>query len=159
MDEFLHISVVESVKLEENADSAKIEESANAEIPCFQGISECKKTDETVLSSEIEKSEDNESVLNFVRENANPEAIEEDIEFYNDYLNDTIRMSSPLYHRCKEALIAMVAYSVTNEQDQEFIHWIKEYQDTKTDFADTQKENFVYMKTDFDNYLSHKAVA
>ena len=103
-------------------------------------------------NTEIVTIEENE--LNFVKENVKKDATKDDIKDYEKFLDDTVRISSPIYQRCKQALLAMVAYVYKNEQDIEFANWIEDYQNEKTDFSLSQKDNYVCIKNDFDNYCA-----
>ena len=98
-----------------------------------------------------------ETELNFVKENVKKDATKDDINDYEKFLEDTVRISSPIYQRCKQALLAMVAYVYKNEQDIEFANWIENYQNEKTDFSLSQKDNYVCIKNDFDNYCAAMA--
>ena len=106
-------------------------------------------------NTEIVTIEENE--LNFVKENVKKDATKDDINDYEKFLDDTVRISSPIYQRCKQALLAMVAYVYGNEQDIEFANWIENYQNEKTDFSLSQKDNYVCIKNDFDNYCAAMA--
>ena len=99
-----------------------------------------------------ESAEDNteESVLSFVKENANPEATEEDIDEYTDLVDycfnhNQIKIDIPLYQKCQMALIALMAYACKNNREDDFEKWIKTYQN-QTNFSLSQKDNYTYMK-------------
>lgn len=98
----------------------------------------------------IENSE--ETTLSFVQDNANPDATEEDIEFYRDMVEDCVRVDEPVYQQCERAVIAIMAYACMKEQDEEFEKWIKKYKN-QTNFSPSQKTNFTYMKNSFDKYV------
>lgn len=110
------------------------------------------KLDE-IIEEETENIEEEETVLDFVRKYGDENAIEEDLEMYEEYLEDVIRISSPLYQRCKTPLLAMVAYVMKNETDSEFEEWIGEYSDKNFEFFDTDVENYLHIKTDFEERL------
>ena len=99
-----------------------------------------------------------ETTLSFVQENANPDATEEDIEFYRDMVEDYIRVDEPVYQQCERAVIAIMAYACMKEEDEEFEKWIQRYKD-QTDFSPSQKTNFTYMKNSFDRYIQKGATA
>lgn len=92
-----------------------------------------------------------ETTLSFVQENANPDATEEDIEFYTDMVEDCVKITDPVYNECRTALIALMAYACQNEKDQDFEKWVENYRN-KSDFSSSQKVNYTYMKRSFDNY-------
>lgn len=99
-----------------------------------------------------------ETTLSFVQENANPDATEEDIEFYRDMVEDCIKVDEPVYQQCERAVIAIMAYACTKEQDEEFEKWIQKYKN-QTNFSPSQKTNFTYMKNSFDKYVQKGATA
>lgn len=98
-----------------------------------------------------------ETTLSFVQENANPDATEEDIEFYRDMVEDCVKVDEPVYQQCERAVIAIMAYACTKEQDEEFEKWIQKYKN-QTNFSPSQKTNFTYMKNSFDKYVQKMAV-
>lgn len=97
-----------------------------------------------------------ETTLSFVQENANPYATEEDIEFYRDMVEDCVKVDEPVYQQCERAVIAIMAYACTKEQDEEFEKWIQKYRN-QTNFSPSQKTNFTYMKNSFDKYVQKGA--
>lgn len=103
----------------------------------------------------IENSE--ETTLSFVQENANPDATEEDIEFYRDMVEDCVRVDEPVYQQCERAVIAIMAYACMKEQDEEFEKWIQKYKN-QTNFSSSQKVNYTYMKSSFDNFVQKVAI-
>lgn len=98
-----------------------------------------------------------ETTLSFVQENANPDATEEDIEFYRDMVEDCVKVDEPVYQQCERAVIAIMAYACMKEQDEEFEKWIQKYKN-QTNFSPSQKTNFTYMKNSFDNFVQKMAV-
>ena len=99
-----------------------------------------------------------ETTLSFVQENANPDATEEDIEFYRDMVEDCVKVDEPVYQQCERAVIAIMAYACMKEQDEEFEKWIQRYKN-QTNFSPSQKTNFTYMKNSFDKYVQKGATA
>lgn len=104
----------------------------------------------------LENSE--ETILSFVQENANPDATEEDIEFYRDMVEDCVRVDEPVYQQCERAVIAIMAYACMKEQDEEFEKWIQRYKN-QANFSPSQKTNFTYMKNSFDRYIQKGVTA
>lgn len=98
-----------------------------------------------------------ESILSFVQENANPDATEEDIEFYRDMVEDCVRVDEPVYQQCERAVIAIMAYACMKEQDEEFEKWIQRYKN-KINFSHSQKVNYTYMKNSFDSFVQKVAI-
>lgn len=107
-----------------------------------------------------ENKQDNteETILSFVQENANPDATEEDIEFYRDMVEDCVRVDEPVYQQCERAVIAIMAYACMKEQDEEFEKWIQRYKN-QANFSPSQKTNFTYMKNSFDRYIQKGVTA
>lgn len=115
--------------------------------------------DTTETENNVVEESDNteETILSFVQENANPDATEDDIEFYRDMVEDCVRVDEPVYQQCERAVIAIMAYACTKEQDEEFEKWIQKYKN-QTNFSPSQKTNFTYMKNSFDNFVHKMAV-
>ena len=103
-----------------------------------------------------ENKQDNpkETTLSFVQENANPDATEEDIEFYTDMVEDCVKIDDPVYKECGTALVALMAYACQNDKDQDFEKWIENYRN-KSEFSPSQKVNYTYMKRSFDNFVAN----
>ena len=108
------------------------------------------------IDSETVIKNSEETTLSFVQENANPDATEEDIEFYRDMVEDCVRVDEPVYQQCERAIIAIMAYACMKEQDEEFEKWIQKYRN-QTNFSPSQKTNFTYMKNSFDKYVQKGA--
>lgn len=113
---------------------------------------------ENIYTEENEQDNTEETILSFVQENANPDATEEDIEFYRDMVEDCVKVDEPVYQQCERAVIAIMAYACTKEQDEEFEKWIQKYKN-QTNFSPSQKTNFTYMKNSFDNFVQKGATA
>lgn len=128
MNEFLHIDITETSSTEVENNNTEENEQDNPE----------------------------ETTLSFVQENANPDATEEDIEFYRDMVEDCVRVDEPVYQQCERAVIAIMAYACMKEQDEEFEKWIQRYKN-QTNFSPSQKTNFTYMKNSFDKYVQKGA--
>ena len=105
----------------------------------------------------IENNNTEESVLSFVQENANPNATDEDISLYTDMVEDCVKITDPVYKECGIALVALMAYACMKEQDEEFEKWIQKYKN-QTNFSPSQKVNYTYMKSSFDNFVQKMAV-
>ena len=105
-------------------------------------------------NTDVENDEINtETLLSFVNENADPNATEDDVELYQDMVEDCVRIDEPVYKECSKALIALMAYACSQDKDQDFEKWINNYRN-KSDFSPSQKVNFTYMKRSFDNYIN-----
>ena len=102
---------------------------------------------------------DEVSVLDFVKENVNPDATDEDVEFYSEMLDDiTLEVDNDtklLDEHNRPSLIALVGYACENEIDDKLIEWIKSFFVNNAMYILNQRENFTYMK----NSLQKMAVA
>ena len=101
---------------------------------------------------EVENNNSEETVLSFVRENADPTATDEDVSLYTDMVEDCVKIDDPVYKECGTALVALMAYACQNDKDQDFEKWIENYRN-KSEFSQSQKVNYTYMKKSFDNYI------
>ena len=109
-------------------------------------------------NNEVDNAEDNveDTLLGFVKENADPKATEDDVELYQDMVEDCVRIDEPVYKECGKALIALMAYACSQDKDQDFEKWVDNYRN-KSNFSPSQKVNFTYMKQSFDNYTQASA--
>ena len=114
--------------------------------------------DSAEIESEVIEEENNteETVLDFVKNNADPSATDEDVELYTDMVEDCVKIDDPVYKECGMALIALMAYACQNDRDQEFENWIGNYRN-RSDFSPSQKVNYTYMKRSFENYIQATA--
>lgn len=138
LEDFLYIDD-KSEENETEVENNKIKDSQN---PCKMGV--------------LESENDIESNLLFVKKNGNSDATNEDIEEYKDYIDDTVRVSSPLYRRCYQALLALVSLVYKNETDKEFAEWIEDYANNTYEFSDDQIINLNNIKGAFDSYMLQK---
>ena len=99
------------------------------------------------------------SVLDFVKENVNPDITDEDVKFYSDVLDDiTIEVDNDtklLDDHNRPSLVALVGYACQNDIDDMLVEWIKDFFVKNFTYKLNQKENFTYMK----NSLQKMAVA
>ena len=104
--------------------------------------------------------DDNEMTdIEFVHNTVNANITDDDIQDYKDYIEDTVRMSSPLYHQAYQALLAMVAYVFENDCDLHFEKWIGDYSNNTYEFSKNMEENYEAMKTAFLRDLKESKVA
>ena len=93
-------------------------------------------------------------VLDFVKENVNPDATQDDINDYNDDLEilslDVDNESKLLDDKNKPSLISMISYGY--KIDTAIDTWFKDFFDRNNTYLLNQKENFLYMKADFEKY-------
>lgn len=96
-------------------------------------------------------------VLEFVKENINVEAIQEDIEQYEEVLDDltlNVDNDSKLMDRQnRKSLTAIVAYSFMLDVDLD--NWIVDFFDRNNTYIKNQRENYLYMKENLDKYLEN----
>lgn len=82
--------------------------------------------------------------LEFIKENVNPDATEEDVELYSDILDDlTLEVDNDtklLDKRNRPSLLALVSYACQNDIDLD--EWIKKWFATNTTYILNQKKNF-----------------
>ena len=102
---------------------------------------------------------DDVNVLDFVKENVNPDVTNEDVEFYSEMLDDiTLEVDNDtklLDKHNRPSLIALVGYACQNEIDDRLVEWIKSFFVNNAMYILNQRENFTYMK----NSLQKMAVA
>ena len=104
--------------------------------------------------------DDNEMTdIEFVHNTVNANITDDDIQDYKDYIEDTVRMSSPLYHQAYQALLAMVAYVFENDCDLQFEKWVDDYSNNTYEFSKNMEENYEAMKTAFLRDLGESKVA
>lgn len=101
------------------------------------------------------------SVIDFVRENVNPEVLEEDIDDYYDMLNDykMDKKSALLGWENEPSLIGMIAYSCANDVNLD--EWFIDYFKRHSSFIADQKQNYLHMLNDFEKFtqlIDNKAV-
>ena len=95
----------------------------------------------------------NDAILNFIKENITNDVIESDIKFYDDLIQESIKITSELYKSCQPALIALTAYACVEDKHVEFDEWLREYAEKDMKFSQSQKVNYTYLKRDFEKYL------
>lgn len=93
------------------------------------------------------------------------ETIRADLDFYNedfdDVLENTVVFDSKLrQEQNRPSLIAMRVYSYKKDMDIDFENWLKEYACKNNSYISYQKNNFLHMKADFEQYCKeHKLTA
>lgn len=116
--------------------------------------------------NKIDDSEPKEviSTYDFVKENVKTDVDPEDVELYElslkDYMVEIDESAKQIVDRQVQAFVALVAYAFGKEVDDELPGWLVDYTHrilTLT-YSNNQKENYLNMKSDFDNYVK-KGVA
>ena len=96
-------------------------------------------------------------VQEFVKENVDPNITSEDVDFYYDMLNDyQINKKSKLLEWQNEpSMVAIIAYAFRNDIDLD--KWIVEYSKRTDNYIQDQKENYIHMMDDLNEYLQRNA--
>lgn len=93
---------------------------------------------------------DDVNVLDFIKENVNPDTTDEDVEFYSEMLDDiTLEVDNDtklLDEHNRPSLVALVGYACQNEIDDKLVEWIKSFFVNNAMYILNQRENFIYMK-------------
>lgn len=111
-------------------------------------------------NNEVENStEDNAgTLLDFVKENVNSKTNEGDIEFCEAMLEDlTVEIdnnSKLLEEQNKKSIIALIKYSVDKDMDLDKNGWFADYFKRNADYIKDQKENYLNMVNDLNNYTA-----
>lgn len=100
-------------------------------------------------------------VLEFVKENVNPETTEDDVDFYSSLLYDlTAEVDNNtrlLDRRNRPSLIALVGYAC--EKDTDLEEWIVDFFNHNKTYDLNQAKNYTYMKEDLLAFIDNKKVA
>lgn len=115
--------------------------------------------EQTTENKEVEDSTTVASEKDFVHSVIEADITDDDMQDYKDYIEDTVRMSSPLYHQAYPALLAMAAYVYSCDKDDEFNKFINGYADNTCEFTTDQNVNYNQIKNAFQEWLKTKEVA
>ena len=98
------------------------------------------------------------NIESFISQNLgiNVEAIQTDMDFYNESLNElldnTVKIDSKLRNEENRfSLLAMMVYSY--KEDKDLDEWMTEYARRNNTYFIDQKKNFLHMKNDFEQYI------
>lgn len=116
------------------------------------------ENDEAVAEISNEETEEL-TPIEFVKKVTKLDVTNEDVKDYEDYIDDTVRISSPIYQQCRPALLAMAAYVFENDCDLHFEKWIGDYSNNTYEFSKNMEENYEAMKTAFLRDLGESKVA
>lgn len=84
--------------------------------------------------------------LEFIKENVESNVEEEDIQIFSDMLEDCVMVDSPIYKKENmPSLLAMIAYGIKEDIDEEVCNWLTKYARKATDFIGIQKKNYKNM--------------
>lgn len=93
--------------------------------------------------------------LEFIKENVKEDITQEDIDFYDVVLEDlTLNVDNNtklLDKKNKPSLLALTAYACENDIDLD--SWIRDFFSANSTYKLNQKENYIHMKENLDNYL------
>ena len=99
--------------------------------------------------------------FNFVKEYVSSDITEEDIEFYEELLEDlslnVINDTKLLDKQNHNSLIGIVAYSVKTDTDLD--NWFTDYFRRTNTYCYDQQRNYIAMKNDFDKYITQEKVS
>lgn len=103
------------------------------------------------------------STYDFIRENVSTDIVPDDINTYEDtlygYTAKIDKDAKQIVDKQIQAFVALVAYAFPKEVDDEIPNWLVDYTHRVATYSQDQKENYLHMKNDFDNYLVKKGVA
>ena len=98
-----------------------------------------------------------DDVLTFIRENVSQDATQDDVELYEDCLDDlTLNVDNDtklLNQQNHPSLVAIVAYAC--EKDIYLDEWFADFFDRNSDYVRNQRENYLHMKADIDKYVAN----
>lgn len=94
------------------------------------------------------------NILEFVKENVKPDATDEDVELYEDMLDElTLEVDNNtklLDEHNRPSLIALVGYACEEDKDGYLEEWIKDYFAKNSTYQLNQTENYLHMKENFE---------
>ena len=94
--------------------------------------------------------------LELIQECVNPEATKDDIEDYEYMLDACLKVDDPLRDTPNlPSLISIIAWAYQTENDVELEDWMYNFAKEHSTYVVNQKENYLHMKKDFEEYL-HK---
>lgn len=112
----------------------------------------------------IEEPENDEfeesSVLDFVKNNVNPDTTEEDIEEYEEFYEDDLKIevdnSSKLLEESNtKSMLALIAYVMnSNIKLNAFKKWLVDFFDQNNTYKTNQTENYIYMRNSLQKMIA-----
>lgn len=132
----------------------------NVEVECVESedvqdvqVEENNDKNETVEENQEEIITSN--TIEFLKQNVNSDIEEDDIEFYeeslDDYLVEIPQDSKILEPANTKSMIAICVYSY--EADEDLGEWLVDYVKRNDSYVLDQKQNFLHMKDDFDKFF------
>ena len=108
-----------------------------------------------ITKEETKPELESESILNFVKKNVVSDVAKEDVEQYGEILdllmeksNCSAKLMEP---ENRPSLVAIIAYSFMDDVDLD--DWISDFCSRNDDYISNQKENYLYMKNDLQQFL------
>lgn len=102
------------------------------------------------------ESDEVESIIEFVRQNVDPDANEEDIELYETTFDDytvSVDNNSPLLDkRNRPSWIALVANAFKEDTDMKLEEWMVKFFAVNTGYLKNQRDNFLRMRDSFHHF-------
>lgn len=112
---------------------------------------------------EIEKScvDEEISTLDFIKENANPDADSVDVEYYEDdfetYTTEVDNNTSLMDEKNRLSMIALIAYAYKEEKDKILQKWFVDFFNRNNTYIHNQMDNFVFMRNDLNRFIQRGA--
>lgn len=107
--------------------------------------------------NEVDESKEVTDILEFVKDTVSSDVTDEDIELYENILDDCIKLDAPIRSDENIApLIALTAFSCQKEIDQQLAAWLSNIAMNKIVYSQNPKENFIHMKQDFLKHINKK---
>ena len=116
--------------------------------------SENNTVEEVEISTENKTEIEAEHELQFIREMADPNVEQEDIELYVSMLDDEeVSLDSEIYKAGEAVLVALMAFACEEETDKELGSWLRETQNNNRTFTGSEKDNYEKLKAEFLTFL------
>lgn len=121
------------------------------------------ESEENISNESVSVTEELQSTYDFVRENVSQDVVPDDINTYEDTLHSYTEKigedAKQIVNKQIQEFVALVAYAFPKEVDDEIPNWLADYMHRVTTYSQNQKENYLHIKNDFENYLVKKGVA
>lgn len=108
-----------------------------------------------------EKDLESVDVLEFIKENVSENTTSEDVELYDDILEDlTLSVDNDtklLDEHNKPSMLGIVGYACEKEHDKALDSWFIDFFKRERMYKMNQRENYLHMRGDFDKYVAMAA--
>lgn len=139
-------------EVQEDAETENVAE--QEENTVVEDESNANKVEDVTVIDDLQDSIPEDELVEFVKQNTDLDVDTDDIALYKDMIEDSIRITSPLYQKCYKALIALMAEACESETDEEFGEWIHKHENEDNNYSNNQRINYLYFKRDFDRAVS-----